>query len=64
MSELRACDVDLYAVLEVDRAASEKDIRQAYKRLALRFHPDKSREADAEVGSRARCMMCRNASSL
>lgn len=45
---------DLYAVLGVDRRASEKDIRQAYKRLALRLHPDKSREEDAEVGSRER----------
>ena len=45
---------DLYAVLGVDRRAPEKDIRQAYKRLALRLHPDKSREEDAEVGSRER----------
>ena len=45
---------DLYAVLGVDRRASEKDIRQAYKRLALRLHPDKSREEGAEVGSRER----------
>ena len=49
---MQAMRRDLYAVLGVDRAASERDIRQAYKRLALRLHPDKSREEDAEVGER------------
>ena len=46
---MQAMRRDLYAVLGVDRAASERDIRQAYKRLALRLHPDKSRE---EIGQR------------
>ena len=31
----------LYDVLEVDRNASQDDIRRAYKRLALIYHPDK-----------------------
>jgi preprotein translocase subunit Sec63 len=31
--------IDLYEVLEVDRKASSVDIRAAYRRLALAWHP-------------------------
>ncbi|KAJ3159386.1 hypothetical protein HDU86_001704 [Geranomyces michiganensis] len=34
--------VDYYAVLNVDRAASEEEIKNAFRRLALIFHPDKT----------------------
>ncbi|XP_056586989.1 dnaJ homolog subfamily B member 5 [Triplophysa dalaica] len=39
---------DYYAVLGVPSDSNEEEIRRAYKRLALRYHPDKNQDADAE----------------
>ncbi|KAJ8502384.1 hypothetical protein ONZ45_g11818 [Pleurotus djamor] len=39
---------DLYKVLDVDRSASEQDIRKAYKRLSRKYHPDKNKSPGAE----------------
>lgn len=32
---------DYYAILGIDKSASEKDIKKAYKRLSIKWHPDK-----------------------
>jgi len=40
---------DLYRVLSVERNASDDDLRRAYRRLALRFHPDKNSEPGADA---------------
>ncbi|EOF8228639.1 DnaJ domain-containing protein, partial [Yersinia enterocolitica] len=39
---------DYYAVMGVEPTASLKEIKTAYRRLARKYHPDVSSEADAE----------------
>ena len=40
---------DYYETLGIGRDASQEDVKRAYRRLARKYHPDVSKEADAET---------------
>lgn len=56
MGPMDADDVDLYALLGIDKSASQADIKKAYRKAALQHHPDKvpeERRAESEATFKA-----------
>uniref|UniRef100_A0A914SAV0 DnaJ homolog subfamily B member 9 n=1 Tax=Parascaris equorum TaxID=6256 RepID=A0A914SAV0_PAREQ len=56
---------DYYQVLGVPKTATTADIKKAFRKLALKYHPDRSKSADAEEkfrkiaqGKRCRSSYC------
>lgn len=51
---MAATEIDFYELLEVERTADDKTIKSAYRRLAMRYHPDKNPGcADSEARFKA-----------
>ena len=58
--------VDYYNILKVNRNATEDDLKKAYRRLAMKWHPDKNpnnkKEAEAKFKQISEAYEARNCS--
>lgn len=43
-------DISYYEILEIEKTASQEEIKKSYRRLAMQFHPDRNKgDKDAEA---------------
>lgn len=50
---------DYYKTLGIQKGASDEDIKKAYRKLALKYHPDKNKAKDAEEKFKGLSCFCR-----
>ncbi len=43
-----------YKILEIDRSATDKELKKAYRRMAMKYHPDKVSQLGEEVQNAAK----------
>eukprot|EP01052_Picozoa_sp_SAG31_P033421 SAG31_NODE_3773_length_3894_cov_3.633922_4_plen_111_part_00 len=58
-----AADTAFYDTLELEPTASARDVKKAYRRLAMKWHPDKNPDNKEQAGttleSMHACLECR-----
>ncbi|XP_063607967.1 dnaJ homolog subfamily B member 9-like isoform X2 [Penaeus indicus] len=48
LAVLASCAKDYYDVLGISRKATDREIKKAFRKLAVQYHPDKNKEPGAE----------------